>query len=159
MPTSTVRPYVWMVPSGLRQNREKSLETFAEVRKHVLDNHKLFIDEPFQIAFEFPVEESSRRQSIFLAELKTTDNRRYLRVETLICPLEDFDAEKCLRINLILRVGYLAVGDLEGVAYVKMCENLAYKSLDAEELEYVISHMAPMADRMEQTLESQADIA
>ena len=135
------------------------METFAEVRKHVLDNHQLFIDEPFQIAFECPIEESERRQTVFLAELKSTDNRRYLRVETLICPLEDFDAEKCLRINLVLRVGYLAVGDLEGTAYVKMCENLAYSSLNADELEYVISHVAPMADRMEQALETHGDIA
>jgi hypothetical protein len=135
------------------------LETFAEVRKHVWDNHRLFIDEPFQLAFEYPIKESGRKQSVFLAELKSADNRRYLRVETLICPLEDFDAEKCLRINLILRVGYLAVGDLEGTAYVKMCENLAYSALNADELEYVISHMAPMADRMEQALEAHADIA
>lgn len=135
------------------------METFAEVRKHVMDNHQLFIDEPFQLGFECAMEESDRTQGIFLAELKASDNRRYLRVETLICPLEDFDAEKCLRINLILRVGYLAVGDLEGVAYVKMCANLAYASLDADELEYVISHIAPMADRMEQALESHADIA
>ena len=72
---------------------------------------------------------------------------------------DDFDAEKCLRINLILRVGYLAVGDLESTAYIKLCENLAYSALDAEELEYVIQHMAPMADRMEQALESNGDIA
>ncbi len=135
------------------------METFAEVRQHVIENHKLFIDEPFQIAFECPIESSDRKQSVFLAELKSSDNRRYIRVETLICPLEDFDAEKCLRINLIQRVGYLAVGDLEGIAYVKMCENLAYKSLDGDELEYVISQVAPMADRMEQVLESHGDIA
>ena len=135
------------------------METFAEVRKHVIDNHQLFLDEPFQLAFECPIEESDRRQSVFLAELKSGDNRRHLRVETLICPLEDFDAEKCLRINLILRVGYLAVGDLEGTPYVKMCENMAYSSLDGDELEYVIGRMAPMADRMEQALESEHDIA
>lgn len=135
------------------------METFAEVRKHVVKNHKLFIDEPFQIGFECPIDDSDRKQSIFLAELKSSDNRRYIRVETLICPLEDFDAEKALRINLIQRVGYLAVGDLEGIPYVKMCENLAYKSLDGEELEYVISHIAPMADRMEQVLEANGDIA
>ena len=91
--------------------------------------------------------------------MKSADNRRYIRVETLICPLEDFDAEKCLHINLILRVGYLAVGDLDGIAYVKMCENLAYSSLNGDELEYVIEHIAPMADRMEQVLESHGDIA
>lgn len=135
------------------------METFAEVRNHVWDNHQLFIDEPFQIAFDYSFDDSDRKQSIFLAELKAADNRRYLRVETLICPLEDFDAEKCLRINLILRVGYLAVGDLEGTAYVKMCENLAYSSLNADELEYVISHVAPMADRMEEALEPNSDIA
>ena len=135
------------------------METFAEVRKHVMDNHALFIDEPFQLGFEYPIEGSDRKQNVFLAELKSSDNRRYMRVETLICPLDDFDAEKCLRINLILRVGYLAVGDLEGTAYVKMCENLAYSSLDSDELEYVISHIASMADRMEQALESNGDIA
>ena len=135
------------------------METFAEVRHHILENHKLIIDEPFQLAFDYPMEGSDRQQAIFIAELKATDNRRYLRVETLICPLEGFDAEKCLRINLILRVGYLAVGDLEGTAYVKMCENLAYSYLDGEELEYVITQIAPMADRMEQALEPDTDLA
>ena len=135
------------------------METFAEVRKHVMDNHQLFMDEPFQLGFELAMEGSERKQSVFLAEIKSSDNRRYVRVETLICPLEDFDAEKCLRINLVLRVGYLAVGDLDGVAYVKMCDNLAYSALDSDELEYVISHIAPMADRMEQALETHGDIA
>ena len=135
------------------------METFEEVRQHIIDNHQLFIDEPFQLAFECPIPGSERKQSVFLAELKSSDNRRYLRVETLVCPLDDFDAEKCLRINLILRVGYLAVGDLDGTAYVKMCENLAYSSLNGDELEYVISNLAPMADRMEQALESGSDIA
>jgi hypothetical protein len=135
------------------------METFAEVRQHVIRHHSLFLDEPFQIAFDYPMKDGVRTQAVFIAELKTSDNRRYLRLETLICPLEDFDAEKCLRINLILRVGYLAVGDLEGTAYVKMCENLPYHSLSGKELEYVISHLAPMADRMEEALESAVDLA
>ena len=134
------------------------METFAEVRQHILKNHQLFMDEQFQLAFDCPME-GERTQAIYIAELKSSDNRRYLRVETLICPLADFDAEKALRINLILRVGYLAVGDLDGEAYVKMCENMPYESLHGDELEYVISHVAPMADRMEQALESHGDIA
>lgn len=135
------------------------METFAEVRHHILENHTLFIDEPFQLAFDCPMDGGDRKQAVFVGELKAADNRRYLRVETLICPLDDFDAEKCLRINLILRVGYLAVGDLDGTAYVKMCENLPYSSLNGEELEYVISHVAPMADRMEQALDPEHDVA
>jgi len=135
------------------------METFAEVRQHILENYTLFIDKPFQLGFDCEIEDSDRKQAIFLAELKAADNRRYLRVETLICALDEFDAEKCLRINLIQRVGYLAVGDLDGTAYVKMCENLPYHSLSTDELEYVITHIAPMADRMEQALESAHDVA
>lgn len=135
------------------------METFAEVRDYVISKHDLMIDEPFLVVFECPVGDQGRKQSIFLAELEAGDGRRFLRVETPVVPLEDFDAEKCLRINLMQRVGYLAVGDLDGTPFIKMCENLPYTSLNGEELEYVVNHMAPMADRFEQVLEGDADIA
>ena len=135
------------------------METFAEVRDFVQNNHDLIIDEPFLLGFECPVGQDGRKQSIFIAELKASDGRRVLRVESPCVPLADFDAEKCLRINLMQRVGYLAVGDLEGTAYIKLCENLPYASLDGQELEYVISHVAPMADRFEQVLEGDTDVA
>jgi len=135
------------------------VETFTEVRDYVSSRHNLIIDEPFLLGFECPVGDGGRKQSIFLAELKTADGRRVLRVETPVVPLEDFDAEKCLRINLMQRVGYLAVGDLDGTAYIKMCENLPYASLNGQELAYVINQVAPMADRFEQVLEGDSDIA
>jgi hypothetical protein len=72
------------------------METFAEVRNHILERHKLRIDEPFIISFEYRIGEGNRRQSIFLAELKTNDGRRVLRVETPVVPLTDLSAEKCL---------------------------------------------------------------
>jgi len=135
------------------------VETFTEVRDYVAGKHELIIDEPFLLGFECPVGESGRKQSIFLAELKSADGRRVLRVETPVVPLEDFDAEKCLRINLMQRVGYLAVGDLDGTAFIKMCENLPYATLNGQELEYVINQVAPVADRFEQVLEGDTDIA
>jgi len=135
------------------------METFSEVRKHIMDSYELQIDEPFIISFEFPLAEQGRLQSIFLAELNTSDGRRVLRVETPVAPLADFDAEKCLRINLMQRVGYLAVGDLDGVPYMKMCENLPYAFLVDQELDYVIYQVARTADQMEQTLEPGKDIA
>jgi hypothetical protein len=135
------------------------METFAEVRKHMLDLYELKIDEPFIISFEFPIENDGRRQSIFLAELNTSDGRRVLRVETPVAPLTDLDAEKCLRINLTQRVGYLAVGDLDGVPYIKMCENLPYAFVGEQELDYTIRHVAQTADKMEQFLEPGRDIA
>lgn len=135
------------------------MKTFAEIRSHVMEHHELMIDEPFLLAFECPADGSERKQSMFLAELKTSDGRRFLRIETPVVPLADFDAEKCLRINLMQRVGYLAVGDLEGTPYIKLCENMAYSGLNDQELEYVINTMAPFADRIEKALEPDGDIA
>jgi hypothetical protein len=135
------------------------LETFSEVRHHIMGQHELTTDEPFIISFEYPIEGGDRRQSIFLAELKANDGRRVLRVETPVVPLFDLAAEKCLRINLMQRVGYLAVGDLGGVPYIKMCENLPYAFLGDEELDYTIKHVARTADNMELSLEPGDDIA
>lgn len=134
------------------------METFAEVRKHMMDMYELNIDEPFIISFEFPIEESGRRQNIFLAELETERGRRVLRVETPVAPLDDLDAEKCLRINLTQRVGYFAVGDMEGVPYIKMCENLPYAFVGEEELDYTIRNVAATADKMEEFLEPGDDL-
>lgn len=134
------------------------METFSEIRNHMLDLYELQIDEPFIVSFEYPIDNSERRQSMFLAELQTDHGRRVLRVETPVAPLADLDAEKCLRINLTQRVGYLAVGDLDGVPYIKMCENLPYAFVEEEELDYVIRRVALAADRMEQFLEPGEDI-
>jgi len=134
------------------------METFAEVRKHMMDMYELNIDEPFIISFEFLIEGSGRRQSIFLAELETERGRRVLRVETPVAPLDDLDAEKCLRINLTQRVGYFAVGDMEGVPYIKMCENLPYAFVGEDELDYTIRNVAATADKMEEYLEPGDDL-
>jgi len=134
------------------------METFAEVRKHMADRFELMTDEPFIVSFEYPIPDSERRQSIFLAEIQASDGRRVLRVETPVAPLEDLDAEKCLRINLTLRVGYLAVGDLDGVPYIKMCANLPYAFVGEQELEYTIRNVATTADHLEQYLEPGEDI-
>jgi len=135
------------------------MDTFAEVRNHIMQSYSLTIDEPFILSFDCPIGDSGRLQSIFLAELKTGDERRVLRVETPVAPLADFDAEKCLRINQMLRVGYLAVGDLESTPYIKMCDNLPYAFLGEQELDYAIRHIALAADQMEQTLEHGRDLS
>jgi hypothetical protein len=134
------------------------METFFEIRKHMMDLYELSIDEPFIISFEYPIQASGRRQSIFLAELETSEGRRVLRVETPVAPLADLDAEKCLRINLTQRVGYLAVGDLDGIPYIKMCANLPYAYVGEQELDYTISNVARSADNMEQFLEPGSDL-
>jgi hypothetical protein len=134
------------------------MDTFAEVRNHAMKSYGLGIDEPFIVSFDYSIGDQGRKQGIFLAELKTNDGRRVLRVETPVVPLSDVGAEKCLRLNLTLRVGYLAVGDLDGIPYIKLCENLPYAFLEAQELDYTVSHIAELADQIEQMLEPASDI-
>ena len=134
------------------------MDTFAEVRNHILNAFEPGIDEPFIVGFDFPVGNDGRKQSVFLAELKTNDGRRVLRVETPVVPLSDVGAEKCLRLNLTLRVGYLAVGDLDGVPFIKLCENLPYAFLEDQELDYTVAHIAELADQIEQMLHSGNDV-
>ncbi len=137
---------------------ENRMETFSEIRQHIMEKHELFLDEPFQLGFDCAFDDSGRRQSMFLAELKTSDGRRFLRIETPVAPLADFDAEKCLRINLMQRIGYLAVGDMDGTPYIKVCENMPYAVLNPQELEYAVNSIAPFADLIEKALEPGADL-
>ena len=134
------------------------MDTFAEVRNHVMNSYGLGIDEPFIVSFDYPIGDQGRKQGVFLAELKTNDGRRVLRVETPVVPLTDVGAEKCLRLNLTLRVGYLAVGDLDGVPFIKLCENLPYAFLEDKELDYAVSHIAELADQIEQMLHAHNDV-
>ena len=134
------------------------METFAEVREFILQHHDLELDEPFIISFDLLINDSSRRQSLFLAEIQDDDNRRFLRVETTIAPLEELDAEKALRLNLTFRTGYLAVGDLDGTPYLKLCENLPYRHLFEDELLDVVNRMADLGDRLERVLVDEEDV-
>lgn len=134
------------------------MKTFAGIREIIKHANKLVHDEPFIIGFEYQITESKRRQSIFLAEIKDDNDHRYLRIETTVIPLDHYDAEKCLRINEKLRIGYLAVGDLGGTPYIKMCHNTPYTSLVMEEVESAISYIARLADDFEFKFEDGADI-
>ena len=100
---------------------------------------------------------TGRRQSVFLAELKSPDGKRFLRVETTVAPMADHNAEKCLRVNLMLRTGYLAVGDLEGLPFLKLCENMPYHCLTGDGLDYTIENIAELGDKIEVTLNKGGD--
>ncbi|MDT8409513.1 MAG: hypothetical protein RQ741_07930 [Wenzhouxiangellaceae bacterium] len=126
--------------------------TFSEIRSYVEQNYDVVFDEKFVLGLELPAGDSERRQGIFLAEIKSPDDRRFLRLETTVAPLADHDPVKVLRVNLMLRIGYLAVGDMEGIPFLKLCHNLTYRNLDADLLDYYIRHFASLGDGMEETL-------
>ncbi len=133
------------------------METFAAIEEHVKQHFSVVHDEPFMLGLEVPVGDSGRHQSVFLAELKGSDGKRFLRVETTVAPLANHDAEKCLRVNLMLRTGYLAVGDMESMAFLKLCENMPYHNLTNEALDYMITQIAELGDKIEITLNKGGD--
>lgn len=133
------------------------MDTFAAIEEHVKAHHDVVHHEPFLLGLEVPVGNSGRHQSVFLAELKGADGKRFLRVETTVAPLADHDPEKCLRVNLMLRTGYLAVGDMEGIAFLKLCENMLYNNLTTDALDYIVSHIAELGDKIEETLNKGGD--
>ncbi len=135
------------------------MDTFSAIRDSVAQQHEIIIDEPFLVGIEVPIPSQGRRQSVFLAEIEDREGKRFLRIETIIAPLHNFDAEKCLRLNLMLRAGYLAVGDLDGTAYIKMCENISYQILDNSSMHDMIVRIARKADEIENVLSEGADLS
>lgn len=134
------------------------MQTFSEIEEYIRRHYNVVHAEPFMLAVDIKVGDAGRRQDIFLAELKNSDERRVLRLETNIAPLGQHDAEKCLRVNLMLRVGHLAVGDLEGIPFIKLCHNLTYDLLNEASLRYVINHLALLGDKIEDTLTGGKDL-
>lgn len=133
------------------------LSTFIAIREFIAADHELVIDDDFVIAIDYEIEDQLRKQSMFLAEIEGREGDLFLRLETTIAPLASFDAEKCLRLNLMLRNGYLAVGDLDGTPYIKMCENILYDFLDEKLLRRQIDRIARLADEIEKALAEGAD--
>ncbi len=127
------------------------MDTFSELAEHVERRFNVVHREKFMLGIELPTE-GSRRQSVFLAELKDSDDRRILRVETAVSPLGHHDPVKVLRVNLMLRGGYLAVGDLEGVPFLKLCDNLDFRYLSIEALDDRLQRLGRLGDDIEDML-------
>jgi len=127
------------------------METFARIVECAEQHFNVVHRDKFVIGVEIATD-GGRRQGVFLAELMDDDDRRYLRIETAVAPLGDNDPVKLLRINLTLRVGYLAVGDLESVPFLKLCKNNAYRYLTEEMLVDDIRQIARLGDQIEQML-------
>lgn len=135
------------------------MKTFEDIRAHCQSRWPLKDNDPYLLSFDLPIDDGARRQSMFLAELEDEGGRRCLRVSTPVAPLAGADPLRALRFNWEQRVGYLAANDLDGVAYLQLCENRPYCSLDAAELERLIEELGALADRLEQAIASRlADV-
>lgn len=107
---------------------------------------------------ELSLEQGRRHQAIFLTRLADEDGRDYLRVSTAVAPMTGVDPRRALSFNWGTRVGYLAVGDLDGVPHLQLCENRPFDSLDLPEVQRLVLEMGGLGDRMERTLSAGGDL-
>jgi hypothetical protein len=135
------------------------MQNFEQVRRHLASNgFRTTVNEAFVVGVELSLEGGRRRQSIFLAELHDDDQRCYLRVSTAVAPITGIDARRALAFNWDSRVGYLAIGELDQVPYLQLCENRPYDSLDPAELGRLVLEIGGMGDRLERMLSADGDL-
>ncbi len=135
------------------------MQNFEQIRGHVMaGDFKVTMQEPYVLCVELSLDGGRRHQAIFLSELQDDDERSYLRVSTVIAPITGIDARRALKFNWDSRVGYLAIGDLDGVPYLQLCENRPYESLNPAELGRLLYEIGGMGDRLERALSADGDL-
>ena len=135
------------------------MDNFEQIRSHLLaSGYKLTLQEPFVLCVELSLAQGKRHQAIFLSEMQDDDGRDYLRVSTAIAPTTGLDARRALAFNWESRVGFLAIGELDGVPYLQLCENRPYDGLNAAEIGRLVLEIGGMGDRLERALSAEGDL-
>jgi hypothetical protein len=135
------------------------MQNFEQIRSHLsTGSFRITMQEPYVICVELSLEQGRRHQAIFLSEMKDDDGRDYLRVSTAVAPTTGLDAKRALAFNWESRVGYFAIGELDGVPYLQLCENRPYDCIQPGEVDRLILEIGGMGDRMERMLSAGGDL-
>lgn len=135
------------------------MRNFQSISRHVKNaGYNVTQNEEDVICIELSLEKGTRHQSIFLAELDDDDGRPYLRVSTAIAPTTGMDARRALAFNWQSVVGYLAIGDLDGVPYLQLIENRPYEGLNPAEVDRLVLEIGGLGDRMERMMSAGGDL-
>ncbi len=135
------------------------MQNFEQIRSHLSTaGYKLTMQDPYVACVELSLGNGSRHQQIFLSELGNDDERSYLRVSTVIAPITGIDARRALGFNWHSSVGYLAIGDLDGVPYLQLCENRPYEGLTPAEIDRIVLEIGGVGDSMERALSAGGDL-
>ncbi|MFY2764100.1 hypothetical protein [Arenimonas sp. MALMAid1274] len=134
------------------------MQNFEQIRGHVQGKYKLTASEPYLLCVQLSMAQGRRHQSIFLSELVGDDGRAYLRVNTVLAPMTGIDPRRMLSFNWQSRVGYLAIGELDSVPYLQLCENRPYDTLTAAELDRLVLEIGGLGDQMERMLSAGGDL-
>ena len=135
------------------------MDNFEQIRSHlVASGYKLTLQEAFVVCVELSLAKGKRHQAIFLSEMQDDDGRDYLRVSTAIAPTTGIDARRALKFNWASRLGYLAIGELDGVPYLQLCENRPYDCLNAAEIDRLVLEIGGTGDEMERRMSAGGDL-
>ena len=135
------------------------MDNFEQIRSHLVSSgYKLTLQDPFLACVELSLSQGRRHQAIFLSELQDDDGRNYLRVSTALAPITGIDARRALAFNWENRVGYLAIGELDGVPYLQLCENRPYDCVDAAEIYRLVLEIGGTGDDMERRMSANGDL-
>ena len=135
------------------------MDNFEQIRSHlVASGYKLTLQEAFVVCVELSLAKGKRHQAIFLSEMQDDDGRDYLRVSTAIAPITGIDARRALKFNWASRLGYLAIGELDGVPYLQLCENRPYDCLNAAEVDRLVLEIGGLGDEMERSTSAGGDL-
>ncbi|MET0893442.1 MAG: hypothetical protein ABWY01_07740 [Pseudoxanthomonas sp.] len=135
------------------------MQNFEQIRSHLSKSgYKVTMHEPYVACVELSLDGGNRHQAIFLSELGNDDERGYLRVSTVIAPITGVDARRALKFNWDSSVGYLAIGDLDGVPYLQLCENRPYDGLTPSEVDRMVLEIGGLGDNMERALSAEGDL-
>ena len=135
------------------------MQNFEQIRGHLAaSDFRITMQEPYVLCVELSLDGGKRHQAIFLSEIEDDDRRTYLRVSSVIAPITGIDCRRALAFNWESRVGYLAIGDLDGVPWIQLCENRPYDGLTPSEVDRLVLEIGGMADRMELALSAGGDL-
>ena len=135
------------------------MQNFEQIRSHLSKSgYKVTMHEPYVACVELSLAGGNRHQAIFLSELGNDDERGYLRVSTVIAPITGVDARRALGLNWQSSVGYLAIGELDGVPYLQLCENRPYEGLTPSEVDRMVLEIGGLGDSMERALSAEGDL-
>ena len=134
------------------------MQNFEQIRAHIQGKYKLTTSEPYLACVQLSLAQGRRHQSIFLSEMVGEDSRPYLRVSTVLAPMTGIDARRMLAFNWESRLGYLALGELDSVPYLQLCENRPYDTLNGAELDRLVLEIGGLGDQMERMLSAGGDL-
>ena len=133
------------------------MQNFEQIRS-AIQGHKITARDPYMVCVELSLAQGRRHQSVFLAEIEDDDGRKFLRVSTVIAPMTGLDARRMLTYNWESRVGYMAVGELDSMPYLQLCENRPYDTLSAADVDRLILEIGGTGDHLERVLSAGGDL-